>query len=56
MTNKDFCLSSYMAFRFIWKDGVDFAEGFQHYNYRPVQEKDRIPVKTSEDIDREIQK
>lgn len=36
MVNKDFCLSSYMAFRYIWKDGVDFAEGFQHKNFRPV--------------------
>ena len=56
MVNKDFCLSSYIAFRYIWKDGVDFAEGFQHKNFRPVEEKDRIPVRTSEDIDREIQK
>ena len=56
MVNKDFCLSSYMAFRYIWKDGVDFAEGFQHKNFRQVEDKDRIPVKTSEDIDREIQK
>ena len=56
MVNKDFCLSSYIAFRFIWKDGVDFAEGFQHKNFHPVEEKDRIPVRTSEDIDREIQK
>lgn len=56
MINKDFCLSSYIAFRYIWKDGVDFAEGFQHKNFRPVEEKDRIPVRTSEDIDREIQK
>ena len=56
MIDKDFCLSSYMAFRYIWKDGFDFAEGFQHKNIRPVEEKDRIPVKTSEDIDREIQK
>lgn len=56
MVNKDFCLSSYFAFRYIWKDGVDFAEGFQHKNFRPVEEKDRIPVRTSEDIDREIQK
>lgn len=56
MINKDFCLSSYMAFRYIWKDGVDFAEGFQHKNFRPVDPHDRIPVKTSEDIDREIQK
>ena len=56
MVNKDFCLSSYMAFRYIWKDGVDFTEGFQHKNFRPVEEKDRVPVRTSEDIDREIQK
>lgn len=56
MINKDFCLSSYMAFRYIWKDGVDFVEGFQHKNYRPVDSKERIPVKTSEDIDKEIQK
>lgn len=56
MVNKDFCLSSYFAFRYIWKDGADFAEGFQHKNFRPVEEKYRIPVKTSEDIDQEIQK
>ena len=56
MIDKKFCLSSYMAFRYIWKDGFDFAEGFQHKNIRPVEDKDRIPVKTSEDIDREIQK
>ena len=56
MVNKDFCLSSYIAFRYIWKNGVDFAEGFQHKNFLPVEEKDRIPVKTSEDIDKEIQK
>lgn len=56
MVNKDFCLSSYIAFRYIWKDGVDFAEGFQHKNFLPVEDKDRIPVKTSEDIDGEIQK
>ena len=56
MVKKAFCLSAYMAFRYIWKDGVDFAEGFQHKNILPVENKDRIPVKTSEDIDREIQK
>lgn len=45
-----------MAFRYIWKDGVDFAEGFQHKNFQPEADEDHIPVKTSEDIDREIQK
>lgn len=56
MVNKDFCLSSYMAFRYIWKDGVDFVEGFQHKNYRPIDSQERISVKSSEDIDHEIQK
>lgn len=56
MVNKDFCLSSYIAFRYIWKDGVDFCEGFQHKNLLPVPAEQRIPVKTSADINREIQK
>lgn len=55
-TDKDFCLSSYIAFRYIWKDGVDFCDGFQHNNYRPADNSERIAVKTSEDIDREIQR
>ena len=55
MTDKDFCLSSYIAFRYIWKDGMDFCEGFQHHNYRPLPDSERVAVRTSEDIDREIQ-
>ena len=56
MTDKDFCLSSYIAFRYIWKDGMDFCEGFQHQNYLPVADDERIAVHTSADIDAEIQK
>ena len=54
MIDKYFCLSSYLAFRFIWKEGVDFVDGFQHKNFVPLNECKRIPVVTSEDIDREI--
>lgn len=56
MVNKDFCLSSYMAFRYIWKDGVDFYKGFHHKNYSAIPDAERIPVKTSGDIDEQIQK
>ncbi len=35
---------------------MDFAEGFQHKNFLPIEADKRIPVKTSEDIDKEIQK
>lgn len=54
MENKDFCLSSYIALRYLWKDGVDFFKGFHHRNFTPVAKNDQIAVKTSEDIDREI--
>lgn len=56
MIDKDFCLSSYMAFRYIWKDDVDFYDGFKHMNYKPIEISQRFPVATSEDIDNEIQK
>lgn len=55
MIDKDFCLSSYIAFRYIWKDGMDFCEGFQHKNFKPIADNERVGVKTSEDIDKEIQ-
>ncbi len=51
MTNKDFCLSSYMAFRYIWKEGMDFYPGFKYYNYSPVAESDKIGVVSARDID-----
>lgn len=56
MDNKDFCLSSYIAYRYIWKDDMDFYPGFRHHNYEALPLNERIPVKTSEDIDREIKK
>ena len=54
--DKDFCLSSYMAFRYIWKDDMDFYRGFHHHNFEPIPDGERIPVRTSEDIDREIRR
>lgn len=56
MENKDFCLSAYIAFRYIWKDGVDFFKRFRHQNYHPFSDNEKIPVITSEDIDNEIKK
>ena len=55
MVNKNFCMSSFMAFRYIEKD-VEFYEGLKHQNFKPVSDDERIPVKTADDIDREIGK
>ena len=52
MIDKDFCLSSYIAFRYIWKDDMDFAEGMEHDLIEPVPVDDRIPVATAQSTKR----
>lgn len=49
-------MSSYIAFRYIWKADVDFAEGMHHRLITPIPSGERIGVTTAADIDREIQK
>ena len=57
MTDKKYCMSSYMAFRYIERDGVDFYDnGKTHKNITPIPNDQRILVETSDDIDREIAK
>lgn len=55
MNDKFFCLSSYMAFRYIWKNDMDFFVGFRHENFQPIATKERIPVVSSIDIEKSIQ-
>lgn len=54
MVDKKYCMSSYMAFRYIENDEKDFYPGMYHENIKPVPDPQRILVHTSEDIDREI--
>lgn len=56
MIDKKYCMSSYMAFRYIEKDGMDFYPGMHHSNIKPLPESQRILVHTVDDIDREIRK
>ena len=56
MIDKEFCMSSFMAFRYIEKDDVDFYDGCKHKNFVPVPEDQRILVETSDDIGLEISK
>ncbi|MBO7370840.1 MAG: asparagine synthase [Campylobacter sp.] len=56
MVDKDFCLSSYIAYRYIFKDGVEFYDGFKHRNIQPVPKNEQIPVKNADEIDAAIKK
>lgn len=56
MVDKKYCMSSYMAFRYIEDDDKEFYEGMKHNCIKPLPDSERIPVKTSEEIDKELQK
>ena len=56
MTDKDFCLSSYIAYRYIYKNGVDFSDEMEHKLFKPIPQTERIGVKTATDIDSEIRR
>ncbi|MBR1464220.1 MAG: hypothetical protein IJ604_12730 [Prevotella sp.] len=56
MIDKDFCLSSYIAYRYICKPDVDFYEGMHHELFTPVAMSERIPVGTAQEIDQMIQR
>lgn len=55
MIDKNFCLSSYIAYRYIYKDGMDFYEGMAHKNFIPIGLNERISVADAKEIDDVIQ-
>ncbi len=49
-------MSSYLAFRYIEKENMDFYSGMHHQNIKPLPDNQRILVRTADDIDNEIGK
>lgn len=56
MVDKKYCMSSYMAFRYIEDSNKEFYEGMKHNSIKPLADSERILVHTIDDIDREIGK
>ena len=54
MIDKNYCMSSYLALRYIEKDGVEFANGLHHQNFTPLYDAEQIAVRTSKEIDQAI--
>lgn len=52
MVDKNFCMNSYLAFRYIERDDVEFFAGLHHRNIEPV--KNPVKVSTAADIDAAI--
>lgn len=56
MTNKDYCISSYLAFRCIERDDMDFYAGMHHRNINLLPDNEKILVRTADDIGCAIEK
>ena len=54
MTDKKYCMSSYMAFRYIAEEEKDFYDGMKHKNIVPIPDNKKILVRTAKDIDEAI--
>ena len=56
MTDKNYCMSSYLAFRYIERDDMDFYPGMRHHNIQPVPNAEKTAVRTSQDISEAVQR
>lgn len=56
MIDKNYCLSSYMAFRYIDDDGKDFYDGMHHKNIVQLPDSEKTFVKSSHEIGEAIQR
>ncbi len=54
MIDKQFCMSSYLTFRYIEHPDMDFYEGLHHRNIILPSDEEQISVLNSRDIDRSI--
>lgn len=54
--DKNFCMSSYLAFRYIEKDDMDFFKGMKHQKIKSLSDDKKTYVNTAKDIDAAIQK
>lgn len=51
MIDKTYCMSSYLAFRYIVDDDIEFYEKTSHNNYLLLNEEQKVRVKSAKEID-----
>lgn len=56
MVDKNYCMSSYLALRYIADDDKDFYEGMYHKNVKVIPDSERILVKDADEIGKAIKK
>lgn len=56
MTDKNYCASSFLAFRYIYESDKDFADNLKHRIYRQHDDSLKTLVKTAKDVDSALEK
>lgn len=54
--DKDYCMSSYLTYRYVYDPEICFKEGIVHHNHELVSNDKKIPCRTAADIDINIRK
>lgn len=54
MINKEYCMSHYLAFRFIADENINFFDGLKHEIYKGHSSNEVVNVETIQDMDRVI--
>lgn len=54
--DKEYCMSSYLAFRYVFDREICFKKGIKHNDHILVDNAEKAPCKTAEDIDNNIKK
>lgn len=52
--DKNYCMSSYLSFRYVADKEIIFKEGVVHNDHQLILENDKIPCRNAEEIDRHI--
>lgn len=56
MYDKEFCMSSYLAFRYIERKDADFFPGLKHLQVKLPKKEECVKIKDENDIDRELKR
>lgn len=56
MIDKEFCMSSFLVFRYVIDDNKDFYPGLKHRIYKMIPDENRVLVYNAQDIDAALQK
>lgn len=54
--DKNYCMSSYLCFRYVADPEIVFKEGVKHDDHIPIPAEDKMPCRSADDIDQCIKK